>query len=177
MVDNFYYIYFIFNGGILPFKNNLQTVESCFKSNLILTIYVQRLEYYNDLVDYEEEEVIKDNTLTIVNKAKRKNGNYPDKYVAIKKIKKDALKEELKINLCKNEIDEEDFKKEIIKFKRELKKMEKCYCENAVELYDYFDTDKYFIIIMELCDNNLFYELCKTKFGFNVEKLKIFYYN
>ena len=50
--------------------------------------------------------------------------------------------------------------------------MEKCYCENTVKLYDFFDTDKYFIIIMELCDNNLFYELCNTKSGFNVEQVK-----
>ena len=50
--------------------------------------------------------------------------------------------------------------------------MEICYCENTVKLYDYFDTEKYFIIIMELCDNNLFYELCNTQSGFNVEQLK-----
>ena len=73
------------------------------------------------IVDYEEIELIKNNVLTIVYKAKNKNGDHPFEYVAIKKIKKDALKEELKINLRKNEINEEDFKKEIIKFNRELK--------------------------------------------------------
>ena len=171
LVDNFEYLYFTYNGHILPYENNLQTVESLFMTSLN-KILVNRLDNYNNLKDYEEIEVIKDNVLTIVYKAKRKNGDHQFEYVAIKKIKKDALKEELKISLCKNEIDEEDFKKEIIKFNRELKNMEKCYCENTVELYDYFDTDKYFIIIMELCDNNLFYELCKTKSGFNPEQLK-----
>ena len=169
LVDNFEYIYFIYNGNYLKYLNNLQTVESLFGPNQTPSILVQRLEYYNDLKDYEEVEVIKDNVLTIVYKAKRKNGKYPDKYVAIKKIKKDALKEELKIKLKKNDINKEDFKEEIIKFNRELKNMDKCYCENTVKLYDYFDTDKYFIIIMELCDNNLFYELCKTKSGFNIK--------
>ena len=171
LVDNFEYLYFTYNGHILPYENNLQTVESLFRSPLNI-ILVNRLDNYKTLKDYEEIEVIKDNVLTIVYKAKMKDGDDQFEYVAIKKIKKDALKEELKISLFKNEIDEEDFKKEIIKFNRELKNMEKCYCENTVELYDYFDTDKYFIIIMELCDNNLFYELCKTKSGFNLEQLK-----
>ena len=172
LVDNFEYIYFIYNGNYLKYINNLQTVESLFGPNQTPSILVQRLEYYNDLKDYEEEEVIKDNVLTIVYKAKRKQDFYREKYVAIKKIKKDALKEELKIKLSKNEINEEDFKQEISKFNRELKNMEICYCENTVKLYDYFDTEKYFIIIMELCDNNLFYELCNTQSGFNVEQVK-----
>ena len=172
MNDNFEYIYFIYNGNYLKYINNLQTVESLFGPNQTPSILVQRLEYYNDLTDYKEEEVIKDNVLTIVYKAKRKNDDLPNKYVAIKKIKKDALKEELKIKLGKNDINKEDFKEEIVKFNRELKNMDICYCKNTVKLYDYFDTDKYFIIIMELCDNNLFYELCNTQSGFNVEQVK-----
>ena len=171
LVDNFEYFYFIYDGEILPYENNLQKVETIFKSPLNI-ISVNRLDNYNTLKDYEEKEVIKENILTVVYKANRKSYNNTFEYVAIKKIKKDAIKEELQINLSKNEIDEEDFKKEVIKFNRELKNMEKCYCENTVKLYDYFDTDKYFIIIMELCDNTLFYELCKTKSGFNIEQLK-----
>jgi len=171
LVDNFEYFYFIYDGEILSYENNLQKVETIFKSPLNI-ISVNRLDNYNTLKDYEEKEVIKENKLTVVYKANRKSYNNTFEYVAIKKIKKDALKEELQINLSKNEIDEEDFKKEVIKFNRELKNMEKCYCENTVKLYDYFDTDKYFIIIMEICDNTLFYELCKTKSGFNIEQLK-----
>ena len=173
LVDNFDYIYFIYNGKYFKYKDNLQTIESFFGLNISPTILVQRLEYYKDLKDYKEEDLIKDNVLTVVYKAKRINDDdSPDKYVAIKKIKKDALKEELKINLKKNNITKEDFKEEIIKFNRELKNMDKCYCENTVKLYDYFDTDKYFIIVMELCDNNLFYELCNTKSGFSVLQVK-----
>ena len=172
LVNNFENLYFTYNGSTVLYKNNLQSLESFFGPNPIQRIVVLHLEYYKDLTNYEEEEVIKDSSLTIVYKAKRKNNGNPDQYVAIKKIKKDALKEELKIKLEKNEISKEDFLEEIIKFNRELKNMDICYCENTVKLYDYFDTDKYFIIIMELCDNNLFYELCNTKSGFNVEEIK-----
>ena len=172
LVENIEKLYFCYNGKKIPSTKNLQTLESFFGGIPNHKILVFHLEYNNDLKDYEEEEVIKDNVLTIVYKAKRKQDFYREKYVAIKKIKKDALKEELKIKLSKNEINEEDFKQEISKFNRELKNMEICYCENTVKLYDYFDTEKYFIIIMELCDNNLFYELCNTQSGFNVEQLK-----
>ena len=173
MVDNFENLNFYYNGKKILYKNNLQAVESSFgEISSTHKIFVLHLDYNNKLTDYEEEEVIKDNVLTIVYKAKIKNSNYPFEYVAIKKIKKDALKEQLKIALSKNEINEEDFKQEISKFNRELKNMDLCYCENTVELYDYFDTDKYFIIIMELCNNNLFYELSNTKSGFNAEQVK-----
>ena len=50
--------------------------------------------------------------------------------------------------------------------------MKKCYCENSVEVYGYFDTDKYFIIVMELCDNTLFKELTKTKNGFEPKEIR-----
>ena len=96
-------------------------------------ILVLRLEYNNDLSNFEEVDVIKDNLLTVVYKAKIKNNFYPEEYVVIKKIKKDALKEELKFKLTRNEIDEKDFKKEIIKFNRELKNMDISSCENTVK--------------------------------------------
>ena len=116
--------------------------------------------------------MIRENVLTKVYKAKVKNGIFPVEHVAIKKIKKKALEEELKFILHKNLISKEDFEKEIIKFNRELKNMEICHCENSVEIYDYFDTEDYFIIIMELCDNNLFYELCNTSSGFNIDQVR-----
>ena len=69
-------------------------------------------------------------------------------------------------------IKEKDFKLEINKFNKELSIMKKCYCENSVEVFDYFDTDKYFIIVMELCDNTLFKELAKTKNGFEPKEIR-----
>ena len=67
---------------------------------------------------------------------------------------------------------EEDFKKEISKFNRELKIMQICHCENSVEIYDYFDTEKEFVIVMKLCGSTLFKELAKTKKGFNGRQIK-----
>ena len=50
--------------------------------------------------------------------------------------------------------------------------MQICHCENSVEIYDYFDTEKEFVIVMELCDSTLFKELSKTKKGFNGREIK-----
>jgi len=51
---------------------------------------------------------------------KAKIKNRPIEFVAVKKIKKEQLKEDIKENLCVDEITEEDFKQEINKFNREL---------------------------------------------------------
>ena len=62
---------------------------------------------------------------------------------------KDRLKEEMKFSKCKDVITDEEFKPEIDKFNREISNMKRCYCENSVEIFDYFDTEKEFIILME----------------------------
>ena len=169
IVNNIENTYFTYNTYRLEYKKNKKKVSSffIFQTNQIL---VNRLEYNKTFKDFEIIELIKDNVYTSVYKAKIKN--CPIEFVAIKKIKKDKLKEDIKDNLCVSEITEEDFKKEINKFNRELEVMQKCYCENSVQIYDYFDTEKEFIIIMELCDNNLFKELAKTKNGFSVNQIR-----
>ena len=166
IVNNLEETYFIFNAKLIPYKNNTNTVSSFFNSprNIIL---VSHLDYNKSYKDYEIIELIKENPYTSVYKAKIKN-----ELVAIKKIKKEQLKEDIKDDLCVDEVTEEDFKEEINKFNKELENMKKCHCENSVEIYDYFDTENEFIIIMELCDNNLFKELAKTKNGFSVQQIK-----
>ena len=76
---------------------------------------------------------------------------------------------------CTNKITEEEFKPEIEKFNREIKNMENCFCENSVTIYDYYDTEKEFIIIMELCDENLYDILCNKprNIGFTSEEIKL----
>ena len=138
-----------------------------FEYKLDPLIIVSRLDYSGILKDLQIIETIKDNVYTCVEKAK-----YKEKLVALKKIKKDQLKEDIKEERCLNEIKEEDFKEEIKKFNRELSIMRNCYCENSLKVYDYFDTDKYFIIVMELCDNTLFKELAKTPNGFAPKKIR-----
>ena len=130
-------------------------------------IWVCRLDYDKKSEDIKIIKTIKDNVYTCVYEAK-----YGEKIVAVKKIKKEQLKEDLKESLVIDEITDEDFKEEIIKFNRELTIMQKCHCENSVEIYDYFDTEKDFVIIMELCDNTLFKELAKTKKGFSPKEIK-----
>ena len=77
----------------------------------------------------------------------------------------------MKLSKCK-EITEEDFKSEIIKFNREIENMKKCYCENSVEIIDYYDNEQEFIIIMELCDDTLFDVLCRTEKGFSPQEIR-----
>ena len=69
----------------------------------------------------------------------------------------------MKLNKMSDEISEEDFKAEIDKFNREIQNMEKCECQNSVEIYDYYDIEKKFVIIMELCDETLFDLLYRKK--------------
>ena len=78
----------------------------------------------------------------------------------------------MKYNLVKDKITEEDFKPEIVKFNRELNNMKICYCPYSVEIYDFYDTEKEFIIIMELCDENLFDLLCRKPYGFSSQEIK-----
>jgi len=123
-----------------------------------------KIDHYEDI---EIIETIKDNIYSCVDK-----GKYKDNFVAIKKIKKDKLKEDIKLDKCIVEVTEKDFQEEIIKFNKELSIMKKCYCENSVELYGYFDTKEYFIIVMELCDSTLFKEVVKRKNGFDAKEIR-----
>ena len=169
IVNNFEKTYFIYNEKLINYKNNKTKISSFFK-NFYNEVLVNHLDYHNEFKDYKIIETIKDSVYTCVQKAEIKN--FPVPFVAVKKIKKEQLKEDIKENLYINEITDEVFLNEIIKFNKELEMMKKCHCENSVEIYDYFDTENEFVIIMELCDSNLFKELTKTKNGFNVKKIK-----
>ena len=166
-IDNIEKTYFIFDGLKIDYKNKNDKVFKLFKSNEFPKIYVYRLDYKNKYADIKIIDTIKENIYSNVYKAE-----YEGNEVAVKKIKKDQLKEDLKESLCIDEINEDVFREEIIKFNRELENMKMCHCENSVEIYDYFDEEKEFVIVMELCDNNLFKELAKTKNGFNAKEIK-----
>ena len=166
IVNNLEEVYFIYNSQFLNYENNNQKVSDCFREgNSKISVF--HLEYNKNLKDIKIIETIKDNVYTCVEKA-----NYGGRIVAIKKIKKEQIKDDLKDSLCLDEITDEYFKEEIVKFNMELQNMIKCSCQNSVEIYDYFDTEKNFVIIMELCDNTLLRELAKTKSGFTPEKIR-----
>ena len=163
-IDN---IYFVYNATKIQQYNYEKKIYEYFGKNPLIVI---RVHSYSK-INYEIIETIKDNIFTSVYKAKLLNEYNGEKYVAVKKIYKDRIKKDLKLQKCK-EITEEDFKSEIIKFNKEIDNMKKCYCENSVEIFDYYDTEKEFIIIMELCDDTLFDLLCKTENGFNAKEIR-----
>ncbi len=164
-IDN---IYFISNGKILNTSMN-ETLESIFNNLYFSFYYIEVLNGRENDYNYEIIDTIKENVFTTVYKAKRKGYDY---FVAIKKIDKDKIKEEMKFTMVKDEITEEDFKPEIDKFNKELENMQKCQCNNSVDIYDYYDKEKEFTIIMELCDETLFHLLCRKKNGFSSEEIK-----
>ena len=67
--ENFEKTYFIYNGESIYYKDNNETVESLFPSQLI-TINVLRLYYDNNFRNYKVTKTIKDNIYTCVDEAK-----------------------------------------------------------------------------------------------------------
>ena len=99
----------------------------------------------------------------MVYKAKEKNSG---QLRAIKVIDLD----EIRINLMdeyEGEELENQIKFHVDGFITEYNNMKKCSENNinSVKCYEYFNNDKYFAIIMELCDNNLAKLLLETKFN------------
>ena len=166
LVNNIDNVYFVYNAKRIEISDYEKKINEFFfyKYNEIVAY-----NNYNAKFDIEIIEKIKENLFTSVYKARSLENS---DIVAVKKIDKDKIKNEMKYTLCKEEITEEDFKPEIEKFNKEIKNMEQCYCENSVKIFDYFDTPKEFIIIMELCDDNLLHILADRNEGFNAKEIK-----
>jgi serine/threonine protein kinase len=165
--ENIEKTYFLYNGLSIDYKDNKETVDSFFNNQIQINIDVRRLEYNKNFRDYTKTRTIKDNIYTCVEEAKVEG-----QLVAVKKIKKERIKEDIKEDLCTTIVTKEDFKPHVDNFNKELLYMQLCHCENTVEIYDYYDTEKEFVIIMELCDDTLLNELAKTQNGFSTEKIK-----
>ena len=119
-VQNIDNLYFVCNAKVLNNKMD-ETLESIFNYIGFNFCIIDVLNGWENNYNYEIVETIKENVFTSVFKAKMKIRN--DEFVAIKKIYKDKIKEEMKFSLCKEEITEEDFKPEIVKFNKELENM------------------------------------------------------
>ena len=177
LIKNIDNIYFVCNTKTLNNRMN-DTLESLFNYSYSNFYIINVLNGRENNYNYEIVETIKENVFTSVFKGKMKykndipNNLFSEELVAIKKIYKDKIKEEMKFSMCKEEITEEDFKPEIVKFNKELENMQKCQCENSVHIYDYFDDKKEFTIIMELCDETLFHLLCKRPHGFSSKEIR-----
>ena len=95
-----------------------------------------------------------------------------DKYRAIKIINKELIKKGLR-----NEYNKQDIEKEYLPIKRDLndevKFMKICGNNNiySVKIYEYFDTEQEFIIVMELCDENIMDFIKRTKKSFDFKEI------
>ena len=214
LIKNIDNIYFISNAKKLDDYKE-KTMEDFYNNMSCNIYYVKVVNGREDDYNYKIIRKIKENVFTSVYEAVKikhdENDLEPDLHVAIKKIKIERLKEDLRENKVSNEITEEDLKDIIEKFNRELENMKICECENSVKIYDYFyktndkekvakgeikqkekkdekeedkkeendelinEEEKVFIIIMELCDETLFYKLCCIKTderGFNSNEIR-----
>ena len=77
--------------------------------------------------------------------------NKEKREVVIKKIDKNKIKEEI--------------------FNREIKAMKEIKCDYSVEIYDYYNDNNYYYIVMEKCDGDLF-DLLENKKGFSESEIK-----
>ena len=164
-IDN---IWFEFNAKEIVQNDYNKNICDYFEENTSPIILVNT--YYSK-ISFEIIDVIKENIYTSVYKARLIDDPYSG-LVAVKKIFKDKIKDEMKFVQCKEEITEEDFKPEIIKFNNEILNMKKLSSEYSVKIIDYYDTKKEFIIVMELCDETLFHVLCRKKDGFSADEIR-----
>ena len=99
------------------------------------------MKFISDISElYEKISVIGKGGFGIVYKALEKSTN---RICALKIIYKDYIKNGNKNDYIKNNI------------LREIEIMEMCKCNNNVELYDSYETNSEFILVLELCDIDL----------------------
>jgi serine/threonine-protein kinase ULK/ATG1 len=170
LIKNIDNIYFISNAKKLD-EYKEETMPDIYNNILFNSYDVFVVNGRENDYNYKIIRTIKEDVYANVYEAEKikQNPNEPDFHVAIKKIKIERLKDDIKQSKVSNIITEEDIKPEIEKFNKELENMKICQCENSVKIFDYYykideaENEKEFIIIMELCDETLFHELCNIK--------------
>ena len=170
LIKNIDNIYFISNAKKLD-EHKEETMPDIYNNILFNNYDVFVVNGRENDYNYKIIRTIKEDVYANVYEAEKikQNPNEPDFHVAIKKIKIERLKDDIKQSKVSNIITEEDIKPEIEKFNKELENMKICQCENSVKIFDYYykidesENEKEFIIIMELCDETLFHELCNIK--------------
>ena len=126
-------------------------------------------ENYNKY--YETIESIGNGAYGYIFKGKDKK---TDELRAIKVINKNKIKDDLMNKYMTDDI--EDYLKDYINsFIQEYEIMKICSNnntnDNSVKCYKYFNTEKEFVIIMELCDDNLLKVLIKNKKSLTIQEL------
>jgi len=169
LINNFENVYFLIDAKIITYQNK-ETIEEFFKNNISSTFLVEVINIKNQS-NAGNYKIIRKLKETIFSKIFVGEVNYLDENVAIKEISKKLIKEDIK-SVKMEEVDDESLLPYVEKFNKEVNFMQKCQCENSVKIYDYYDTKENFIIIMELCDDNLNELLCKKKPGFSSDEIK-----
>ena len=138
--------------------------------NIYLYKNITKSQNYRD--KYYDLKKIGEGGFGEIYKAKVKNTN---QFRALKIINKNLIKKSIKENCLKEEEVEEEYKTYINYFMNEIDNMKICSKYNtninSVKFYEYYDTEEEFVIVMELCDDNLFSILSKRKEGFKKEKI------
>ena len=118
---------------------------------------------------YELLEIKGEGSYGRVHKAKVKG---KDEYRAIKILNKEDIKKGLRNEHRKQDV-EQEFIPYIKDFKNNKKFMNICQKNNinSVRFYEDYDTDEEFVIVMELCDENLFDLIKRTKKRFNLDEI------
>ena len=140
---------------------------------LLLFLILQKVYYYifkyifqyesNTFLDFikKDSDLNEDKTKRYKIKKEFGKGGFGNIFLAYdNKEKRDIVIK--KIN--KNDIKEETFN-------REIKTMKEIKCDYSVEIYDYYNDDKYYYIVMEKCDGDLF-ELLENRKGFSESEIK-----
>ena len=104
-----------------------------------------------------------------VYKAKKKDTN---EFRAIKIIDLNEIREELKKENLKEDISYE-FEQYIKQLLNEIENMKLCKKnnDNSLEFFEYFTTEDYFALVIELCDYNLTQVLINRENGFNPKEI------
>ena len=97
-----------------------------------------------------------------------------NRYDALKIIDKEKIKNLLRNQYMKDDIDNE-FKSYFKYFLNEIEYMKICCKDNinSIKLYNYFDTERELVIAMELCDDSLQSILNKKKMALIIRKYMI----
>ena len=123
-------------------------------------------EDYKDLYDILQKPIGVGSFGTVF-KAKKKD---KEEYVAIKKINKEKIKGDLRQRLLSDNIQYKKTEETLIK-ESECMKICSINNKNSIELYDIYNTEEEFVIIMELCDDNLLNLLIHKNEGFSFSEI------
>ena len=149
------------NPGVMP-KTSIESIIEDIKNKSVIFKSIDYKEKYTNL------EKIGNGNFGTVFKGTKDNENW-----ALKIIDKEDMRIRLRNDYNKDNI-EEEFKKYIEdKLKNEIELMRICMKnnKNSIQFHEFYDKDKEYAIVMELCDGNLQNMLNKRNSGFNRDEV------